>query len=67
MFMKEYKTKCTYGYSILGECPPKLDTQAKYMIIEQSKFFPNCVIIQRIDKENFQGEKVWIVPQSSVY
>lgn len=65
--MKQYKTKCKYGYTIFGESPPKLDTQARYVIIEQSKFFTNCVIIQRIDGKAFQGEKVWIVPQSSMY
>lgn len=65
--MKQYKTKCTHGYTILGERPPKLDPQAKYVIIEQSKFFTNCVIIQRIDGKTFQGEKIWIVSQSSMY
>ncbi len=66
-FMKQYKTKCMYGYSILGERPPQLDTQTKYVIIEQSRFFPHCVIIQRVDGEIFQGEKTWIVPQNGIY
>lgn len=65
--MKLYKTKCMYGYSFLGERPPKLDTQTKYVIIEQSRFFPHCVIIQRVDGKIFQGEKTWIIPQNSIY
>ena len=65
--MKKYKTKCIYSYSILGEDPPQLDDKAKYIIIGQSKFLPHCVIIQRTDKKSFRGEKVWIVPESSLY
>lgn len=65
--MKQYKTKCRYGYSIFGECPPKLDTRVEYIIIEQSIFFPHCVIIQRADGKFFQGEKKWIVPECSMY
>lgn len=65
--MKEYKTKCIYGYSILGEAPPQLDDNTKYIIIGQSKFFPQCVIIQRADSKIFHGEKFWIVPENSLY
>ncbi len=65
--MKRYRTKCIYGYSILGERPPQLDTKAEYIIIEQSTFFPHCVIIQRADDQFFQGEKNWIVPEYSMY
>ena len=65
--MKLYKTKCMYGYSFFFFFLPKLDTQTKYVIIEQSRFFPHCVIIQRVDGKIFQGEKTWIVPQNSIY
>ena len=65
--MIQYKTKCIYGYSILGERPPQLDTNAEYVIIEQSKFFSHCVIIQRLDGKSFLGEKCWIVPINSLY
>lgn len=65
--MKQYKTKCRYGYSIFGECPPKLDISAEYLIMEQSIFFPHCVIIQRADGKGFQGEKTWIVPEHCMY
>lgn len=65
--MKKYKTNCNYGYSILGECPPKLDNTAEYVIIKQSSFFPYCVIIQRADNKYFMGEKTWIVPKNSMY
>lgn len=64
--MFQYKTKCKYGYSILGERPPRLDTNAKYVIIGQSKFFLHCVIIRRLDEKRFLGEKYWIVPQNSL-
>lgn len=56
-----------YGYTILGERPPQLDTNAEYVIIEQSKFFSHCVIIQRLDGKSFLGEKCWIVPVNSLY
>lgn len=65
--MKRYKTKCMYGYCLLGERPPKLDTETQYVIIGQSRFFPHCVIIQRADGKLFYGEKVWIVPNDSIY
>ena len=65
--MNQYKTKCTYGYSVLGERPPKLDSQAKYIIIGQSIFFPHCVIIQEVNGKIFEGEKNWIVPRNSIY
>lgn len=67
IYMFQYKTKCKYGYSILGERPPRLDTNAKYVIIGQSKFFLHCVIIRRLDGKRFLGEKYWIVPQNSLY
>lgn len=66
-YMNQYKTKCMYGYTILGERPPQLDTNAEYVIIEQSKFFSHCVIIQRLDGKSFLGEKCWIVPVNSLY
>lgn len=65
--MKQYKTKCVYSYSILGEHPPQLDTKTEYVIIGQSKFFPHCVVIQRADGKVFHGEKTWIVPENSMY
>ena len=65
--MQEYKTKCIYGYSILGERPPKLDPTARYIIIAESNFFPNCIIIQRADKNYYKGENTWIVPETSIY
>ncbi len=64
--MKQYKIKCAYGYSILGEAPPKLDPKAKYTIIEPSRFFPGCVIIRRVDGKFFEKEKTWIVPKNSL-
>ena len=65
--MKYYKTKSLYGYSILGEKPPKLDPNTEYVIIAESFFFPNCVIIQRTDNNSFHSEKNWIVPRISMY
>lgn len=65
--MKQYKTTCNYGSTILGGCPPKIDTKAKYVIVGYSTYFPHCVIIQRADGKYFQGEKCWIVPHDCVY
>ncbi len=65
--MKHYKTKSLYGYSILGERPPKLDSDTEYVIIAESSFFPKCVIIQRTDNKEYFGEKTWIVPRISMY
>lgn len=65
--MKYYKTKCKYGYSILGEKPPLIDSDAKYIIIASSFHFPHCVIIQRLDGKIFCGEQKWIVPKNSIY
>lgn len=65
--MIQYKTKCMYGYSVLGERPPQIDTDTKYIIIGQSKFFPHCIIIQRADGKSFLGETRWIIPENSIY
>lgn len=65
--MKYYKTKCMYGYAILGESPPKLDAAANYIIVNHSKFFPHCVMIRRADGKSFFNENTWIVPASSMY
>lgn len=65
--MKSYRTICKYGYSILGEKPPVIDTDAEYIITASSVHFPYCVIIQRLDGEIFCGEQKWIVPKSSMY
>lgn len=65
--MQRYKTKCVYGYSILGECPPKLDSTAEYIIVARSKFFSNCIVVQRADGEYYNGKRVWIIPETSIY
>lgn len=65
--MKHYKITNQYGYSILGEKPPKMDTDVEYVIISNSIFFPNCVILQRADHKYFHGEQTWIVTKSSLY
>lgn len=61
------KTHCHYGYSILGEKPPKIDVDADYIIVCQSIYFPNCVIIKRKDSCSYDGNTQWIVPKSSMY
>lgn len=65
--MTTYKTKNQFGYSILGEKPPKLDMETEYYIINESSYFPNCVIIQRVDNQQFGNEKTWVVPRVSMY
>lgn len=65
--MKHYKTKCIRAHSILGEKPPQLDPNAEYIIVAQSLYFDHCVIIQRLDCNTYQGERRWIVPESSMY
>lgn len=65
--MFQYRLKCKYGYSILGERPPQLDISAKYVIIGPSKFFSHCFIIQRLDGKSFLGENRWIVHENSLY
>lgn len=64
--MKEYKVKCSRSYSILGKAMPKIDNSVNYYIIEKSIYYPNCVIIQRIDKQKYLGNSTWIVPESEV-
>lgn len=65
--MKLYKTKSKYAYSILGEKSPRIDSNAYYIIISSSIYFPYCVIIKRSDGKSFCGEQKWIVPKSSLY
>lgn len=57
------KVCCQYGYSILGEKPPKIDISADYTVIGFSKYFPNCVIIKRKDSCSYDGNEIWIVPK----
>jgi len=45
---------------------PKIDNSVNYYIIEKSIYYPNCVIIQRIDKQKYLGNSTWIVPESEV-
>lgn len=66
-YMKFYRVKCKYAYSILGEKPPLIDNNANYIIIASSRYYPHCVIIQRSDGNDFYGEKNWIVPQNCLY
>ena len=65
--MQRYRTKCVYGYSILGERPPKLDSTAEYIIVSRSKFFPNCIAVQRADGSYYNGKRMWIIPETSIY
>ena len=65
--MHIYKTYWHYGYSILDEKPPQIDTTADYIIIGHSIYFPHCVIIKRKDLQLFKGESRWIVPKRSLY
>lgn len=65
--MRTYKTICQYGYSLLGEKPPKIDNTIEYIIIGHSIYFPHCVIIKRKDSLSFDGVKRWIVPKNSMY
>lgn len=64
--MKIYQTTCQYGYAILGEKQPKLDTTAKYYIAAQSKFYPNSAIIRRTDEQSYHGNRQWIVPSHTL-
>lgn len=65
--MNLFKTHCQYGYSIIGERPPKIDNNVNYIIVKESDYFPYCVIIKRQDSLSYQGEKLWIVPKNSLY
>lgn len=64
--MTTYKTISNYGYFPIDEKPPKLDMEALYLIIDCSIYYPNCVIIERTDKETFMGYNKWIVDRSSL-
>ncbi|MBS6563949.1 MAG: hypothetical protein KH317_00875 [Clostridiales bacterium] len=54
--MIQYKTKCMYGYTILGERPPQLDNNAEYVIIEQSKFFLIVLLYSDWMENPFEGK-----------
>lgn len=65
--MTIFKTRCQYGYSLLGEKPSRIDNTAEYIIVEDSIYFPHCVIIRRNDLRPFDEKKQWIVPKNSLY
>lgn len=64
--MAIYKVKCSHGYSLLGEMPPKLDMEATYTIISRSKYYDYCVHIQRTDGKKYLGNDTWIVPERNL-
>lgn len=65
--MISLKTLCQYGYSLLGEKPPRIDNTVEYVVVGESIYFPHCVIIRRKDLRSFNGKKQWIVPKTSLY
>ena len=65
--MNSFKTLCQYGYSLLGEKPPLIDNSMEYVIVGESIYFPNCVIISPKDSCLSNEKKRWIVPKSSLY
>lgn len=65
--MNSCKTLCQYGYSLLGEKPSPIDNTVEYVVIGESIYFPNCVIIRQKDRNSSSNEKQWIVPKSSLY
>ena len=65
--MNSFKTSCQYGYSLLGEKPSPIDNTMEYIVIGESIYFPNCVIIEQKDGCLSNEKKQWIVPKSSLY
>ena len=64
--MEKYKVRCSKSYSIFGQKMPDLDQNATYYIVDKSRYYPSCVIIQRTDKKDFLGNHTWIVPESEI-
>ena len=64
--MNTYRTNSIYGYCLIDEKPPRVDLEALYRVLDHSKYFKGCVIIERIDKNDFCGVRRWIVEQASL-
>lgn len=64
--MDQYKLSCSRGYAILNEAPPKIDQSVLYWVISKSQYFPDCVVVERIDRQKFLGNDKWIVPESAL-
>lgn len=58
---KLYRIRCHTGYAILGEAPPKMDTEALYRVLYKSSHYQYCFVVERYDKEMYCGHKTWIV------
>lgn len=65
--MNFFKTSCQYGYSLLGEKPSPINNTVEYVIIGESIYFPQCVIIRPKNSCLLNEKKRWIVPKSSLY
>jgi len=64
--MNVYKTFSLYGYCLIDEKPPRIDSEALYLLVDYSRYFKGCAIIERKDKKEFNGVKKWIVEQTSL-
>lgn len=41
---------CHYGYSLLGEAPPKINRNAFYELICESIYYPGCCLMRSVDR-----------------
>lgn len=64
--MNLYKLNCSRGYSVLNEAPPKIDSEAIYIVQEKSSYYAHCVIVKRLDGKKYFGNDTWIVPESAL-
>ncbi|MET3505522.1 hypothetical protein [Halalkalibacter oceani] len=61
MEKRKYKCNRSLGYGIMTNKQPQIDTESEYYIVGSASAFDNRMIIERVDGEEFEGEKRWIV------
>lgn len=64
--MEKIRICCSYGYGTLGRKPTVLDTNAEYVILKKSFYYPFCYWITRVDGKEYKGETKWLVHICSI-
>lgn len=58
---KLYHIRCHTGYAILGETPPKMDSEVLYRVLGKSVYYQHCIVVERCDKRAYHGRKTWVI------
>lgn len=58
---RRYRVKCIYGYTLLSDIRPRLDSNVDYFIVGYAPACDDRPIIIRCDGEHYNGEDRWIV------